>query len=121
MNTDIQKSCLNCRNNECCPLYDKIGCDIDLETAIQCKLEEGFLDETLKEHFDLTEIYERLQDEGIIKKNIKIKDIDIDGTIINFLEKLHDDLWTSIVNNLRTIELKQNKMISDNFYCSEWE
>ena len=56
MNTDIQKSCLNCRNNECCPLYDKIGCDIDLETAIECKLEEGFLDETLKEHFDFRNI-----------------------------------------------------------------
>ena len=121
MNTDLEKSCLTCKNNSCCSASGRFCYDFDIKTAIECKLEEGFLDETLKEHFDLTEIYERLQDEGIIKKNIKIKDIDIDGTIINFLEKLHDDLWTSIANNLRTIELKQNKMTSDNFYCSEWE
>jgi len=121
MNTDIQKSCLNCKNNSCCPMRDKFCYDIDIETAIECKLEEGFLEETLKECLDLTEIYKRLQNEGIIKKSIKIKDIDIDDTITNFIEKLQDDLWQSIVNHLGTIELEQCKMTDNDFYCSKWE
>lgn len=116
----MEKSCRYCKHNSSCRMLNRITSS-DLETAIECKLEEGFLDGTLKEHFNLTEIYERLQDEGIIKKNIKIKDIDIDGTIANFLEKLHDDLWTAIVNNLGTIKPEQDKMTDSDFYCSEWE
>jgi hypothetical protein len=123
MNTDIQKSCKNCKNNSSCTLIEKCGDGFDLETAVECKLEEGFLDEVLKEYLDLKPVFEQLQDEGIIKKNVNIKSIDIEGEIIDVIDKLSDVLWRAIVNHIGSIDIadKREKMTHDNFYCSEWE
>ena len=94
----IEKSCRNCRDNDNCCLLDKI--DFDLETEVQCKLEEGIFEEAIKEELNLTDVFQQMQDDGIIKKNIKIKDIDDESIKFITFASSAQEITNIIMNNL---------------------
>lgn len=115
---EIEKSCRNCSDNDNCCLYNKI--DFNLESAIECKLEEGIIDDILKEHLELAPILEGLQEDGVIKKNIKIKDINMDTYMVTLIEQISESIWDHIINKVSDIDIKQGKMVDTEFHCSEW-
>ena len=115
---NIEKSCRNCTDNDSCCLYDKI--DFDLGSEVECKLEEGVIDDILKEHLELAPMLEGLQEDGIIKKNVKIKDINMDTYMVILIEQISEGIWNHVINKVADMDIKQGKMIDSEFYCSEW-
>ena len=114
----IEKSCRNCRDNDNCCLLDKI--DFDLESEVQCKLEEGIFEEVIKEELNLTDVFQQMQDDGIIKKNINIKEIDDESIKSLITEKVSEGIWKFLVREMGDIQPETKKMISSDFHCSEW-
>ena len=115
---NIEKSCRNCRDNDNCCLLDKI--DFDLETEVQCKLEEGIFEEVIKEELDLTDMFLQLQEEGIIKKNVKIKEIDDESIKSLITEKVSEGIWQFLIREMGNIQPNAKKMTNSDFHCSEW-
>ena len=114
----IEKSCRNCSDNSHCTLYDKI--EYDPVLAVECKLEEGIIDGVLQEELDLISIFEELQYEGTIKKNINIKSIDVDKYKAMLIEQISEKIWNYITGKVADIEVERTKMTDTELYCSEW-
>src|SRR5690554_144779 len=97
------KSCRNCTDNDNCCLYDKI--DFDPELEVECKLEEGIIDEVLQEELDLMPVFKALQNEGIIKKNINIKNIDNEYYVNLLISQISNGIWGYIRDKVADIEI----------------
>jgi len=68
----MNKSCENCSGKfRGCMLENNIITS-DMEIKAECLLEEGIFEEILREQIDLTDLFEHMQEQGIIKKNIKV-------------------------------------------------
>lgn len=115
---NIEKSCRNCRDNEYCCLYDKI--EYNPALAVECKLEEGIIDEVLQEELELEPVFKALQNEGVIKKNVNIKGIDHDYYKTVLIEQISDKIWSYIIDKVSDVKVERTKMIDTEFYCSEW-
>ncbi len=114
----IEKSCRNCRDNNNCCLLDKI--DFDLEDTVQYKLEEGMFHEAVREELDLTDVFTQMQDDGLIKKNVKIKEIDDDAIKSLITEMVSEGIWKFLIREMGSIQPENNIMTNSDFHCSEW-
>jgi hypothetical protein len=74
----------------------------------------------VQEELNLKPVFRKLQDDGIIKKNVNIKDIDDESIKESLTEQIADSMWKYIVREMGSIRPKQGKMIDTEFYCSEW-
>ena len=117
----MDKSCRTCKDNKACSMINRVHNNVDIETTVHCKLEDGIISDILQEQLDLSEIYEELQNMGIIKKTVKINSIDDEGIKQNFIEQISNKIWDYIIDRVSDIQPEtNNKMVYDDFYCSEW-
>jgi hypothetical protein len=117
-----EKSCHNCKHrfNKSCPVPEKLLMD-SIEDKVQCKLEDGTLDEILREELDLTELFDHMQEEGYIKKSAKVKELAQNEDIINLMiEQINDKIWNHIIRKVSDVEIDIEFDNTSDFYCSEW-
>lgn len=115
---DITESCRTCRDRTNCTLLANM--DFDIEEEVQCKLEEGIFEEVLKEHLNLTDMFADMQENGIIKKNINIKQIDDEGIKQLLIENISEGIWKFLLKQMKDIKPKITIENSDAFCCSLW-
>jgi len=115
---NITESCRTCRDRTNCTLLDSL--DYDIEEEVQVKLEEGIFEEVLKEHLDLKDMFIDMQEKGIIKKNINIKEIDDESIKQLLIENVSEGIWKFLIKQMKDIKPKITIENSDEFCCSLW-
>ena len=124
-----EKSCRTCKHkfDESCPLPQKFnsGNGVSIKDKIECKLEDGIIDDILRESLDIKSLFQHMQEEGFIKKNVDTNKLAQDDTILNLLiEEISDKAWMHIIKKVSNIDneliIKMADGGSDDFYCSYW-
>ena len=110
----------NCRSCRGCTLVDCL--DIDIETEVQCVLEQGVFEEALRETLNLDSLLTSLKESGYIKKSVEIKDIDTDSLIIDLVDDISTGIWNFLLGRMKDIkpEVKFKHVKSSEFSCSGW-
>ncbi len=112
---DIEKSCRNCRE---CTLQNQFTYNI--ESEIYSFGESGFIEEITKEHLNITETLEYMQEQGIIKKNQNIKELADNDNINQLLvEQIGNAVYSFLVRQIKGIKVNL-KPVDKNFYCKFW-
>lgn len=124
-----EKSCRTCKHrfDESCPLPQKFNSSngISVKDKIECKLEDGIIDDILRESLDIKYLFQHMQEEGFIKKNVDTNKLAQNDDILNLLiEEISDKAWKHIIKSVSNIDteltIKMADGGSDDFYCSEW-
>jgi hypothetical protein len=94
---------------------------VDIEDSAECMLEEGAFEEALHEQLDLTNVFEHMQEQGIIKKNVNVKGL-LDSYEIRDLvvEATSDVIWDFVRRQVKGIEPNFNMDVDSEFNCSLW-
>jgi hypothetical protein len=112
---DIEKSCRNCKE---CILENQFTYNI--EADVYNIGESGFIEEIAKDYLNITETLEHMQEQGIIKKNINIKELAQDDYINTLLvEQIGNAVFSFLIKQIKGIRVNL-KPTSTDFYCKYW-
>lgn len=114
------KNCENCSGKfKGCFIKDYIK--IDIETDAECLLEEGTFESILQEQINPTDLFLHMQEKGIIKKNVNIKEISQDDDIIFLItETVSDAIWDAFRRQAKQLKPKFEMNTGYDFHCSAW-
>lgn len=116
----MERNCQTCSGRfKGCMLKDYIT--VDIEDKAECMLEEGTFEEVLREQVSLKDLFIHMQEEGIIKKNVKVEELAEDNTIMNlFIELTSDAIWDFVRTQVKQIEPDFYINVNSDFNCALW-